>query len=75
MCEVTDVCWLSFAVAVRQPAVVQIVGCDSGGWFCNHAIVRTTVFMQIIFPYNAPRRPAATPERDNPERRNEERWR
>jgi hypothetical protein len=72
MCEMSEIYWRCVAVTIRNtPVVVPIVGHDRDGWFWEPAMVRTTVTVNLPFPF-VRSRAAATPERSNPERRNEE---
>lgn len=69
MCQVNECFWRLATVMVRQPAVLPLITHDGKSWGVEPIIIRTTVITQLPFP--APRRPAATPVRDTPERRNE----
>lgn len=69
MRQVNRWAWGAATVMVRQPAVVPLIVHDGVSWSVEPTIVRTTVIIEIPIP--APRRHAATPERRNPERRNE----
>jgi hypothetical protein len=57
-------------VSMRVPATVPLITHDGVSWGIEPALVRTTVIAELPFPFVPG--VAATPERRNPERRNEE---